>query len=222
MSPVREELCGVGHLRRQSRANLQYVTDANKSQPGLLNSNDVSACNGATPASIAANPALARVHIRRWRPWWLKLQRISTTIRATRRAEALSYGLTSMSTMPGRICWMTRTRRMGQHRRATGLQIGNNPPLTTATRNFDIPQRSKEPRYTNCRLGMASPYEPECYPRRCAWRMAHIGDVYLPGRHSRSRCDTCNDYSQAGNVFCQPTGTSPTQAPAPMARRYTP
>jgi len=38
-------------------ANLQYVTDANQiTNAALLNSNDVSACNGATPATIAASP----------------------------------------------------------------------------------------------------------------------------------------------------------------------
>jgi len=103
-------------------------------------------------------------------------------------------------------------------------QIGNNPSSNygnSKLRHSASAQRNRGIR-TAVWHGQAL-YEPECYPRRCAWRMAHIGTfIYQDGTPFTVLDSGVNDYSQAGNVFANPTGTPPTQAPAPMARRYTP
>ena len=67
--------------------NLQYKTDANQiTNPALLASNDISGCNGATPATplSSTNPLtpLARVHIRRLEAFLAQTSTASpTTIR---------------------------------------------------------------------------------------------------------------------------------------------
>ena len=142
-------------------ANLQYQTDLNQIlNPALLNSNDVSACNGATPASIAASPGTCA------RPYPAFGGLGGSNFNAISNYNSLqldvrkrySYGLT----FDVNYAWShflddQDSAGWGSTAGQQVWQIGNNPLPTTATRTSTSRKRSKGPRYTNCRLAEASP-----------------------------------------------------------------
>jgi hypothetical protein len=123
--------------------NLQYVTDLNQiTNPAMLNANDISACNGATPASIAASPSTCA------RPYPAFGSLSGSNFNGVANYNSLqisarkrySYGLT----FDGNFAWSHMlddqdSAGWGSTSGTQFWQIGNNPAANYGNSNFDIP-----------------------------------------------------------------------------------
>jgi hypothetical protein len=194
--------------------NLQYVTDANQiTNPALLNSKDISACNGATPASIAASPSTCE----RPYPAWGSLS--GSNFNSISNYDSLqisvhkrySYGLT----FDANYAWSHMlddqdSAGWGSTAGAQVWQIGNNPSANYGNSNFDIPQAVKGTAVYELPFGIGKHYmNQNAFVDAVlgGWRVAGTF-IYQSGTPFTVLDNGVNDYSQAGNVFANPTGGS--------------
>jgi hypothetical protein len=202
-------------------ANLQYVTDANQiTNPALLNSADVSACNGATPASIAASPSTCE------RPYPAFGGLSGSNFNGISNYDSLqlevrkrySRGLTfDVNYAWSHMLDDQDSAGWGSTAGAQVWQIGNNPSYNYANSNFDIPQALKGTVTYELPFGMGKPYMNNNTILDAAlggWRLAGTF-IYQDGTPFTVLDNGVNDYSQAGNVFANPTGTSPNSGTCP-------
>ncbi len=196
-------------------ANLQYQTDLNQIlNPALLNSNDVSACNGATPASIAASPGTcARPYpafgglggsnfdgISNYNSLQLDLKKRS------------SYGLT----FDVNYAWShflddQDSAGWGSTAGQQVWQIGNDPRSNYGNSNFDIPQALKGTAVYELPFGRGKSFMNQNVITDAVlggWRVSGTF-IYQSGTPYTVLDGGVNDYSQAGNVYANPTGSSP-------------
>jgi len=196
-------------------ANLQYVTDANQiTNPALLNSNDVSACNGATPASIAANPSTCA------RPYPAFGGLGGSNFNGISNYDSLqldvrkrySYGLTfDVNYAWSHMLDDQDSAGWGSTAGQQVWQIGNNPSSNYGNSNFDIPQALKGTAVYELPFGMGKPFMNQnaiLDGVLGGWRISGTF-IYQDGTPFTVLDSGVNDYSQAGNVFANPTGTSP-------------
>jgi hypothetical protein len=190
--------------------NLQYLTDLNQiANPALLNPLDVSACNGATPASIAANPSTCE------RPYPAFGALSGSNFNAISNYDSLqlvlqkrlsngldfnvNYAWTHMLDDQDSAGW-------GSTAGAQVWQFGNNPAANYGNANFDIPQALKATAIYELPVGLGRRF----LSRNAAadaliggWRVS--GTFILQSGTPFTVLDNgVNDYSQAGNVFANP------------------
>ena len=205
-------------------ANLQYVTDANQiTNPALLNSLDVSACNGATPASIAANPSTCA------RPYPAFGGLGGSNFNGISNYDSLqldlrkrySYGLTfDVNYAWSHMLDDQDSAGWGSTAGAQVWQIGNNPSSNYGNSNFDIPQALKGTAVYELPFGMGKPFMNNAIADAVlgGWRISGTF-IYQDGTPFTVLDSGVNDYSQAGNVFANPTGTSPKSGACPSGAR---
>jgi len=203
-------------------ANLQYVTDANQiTNPALLNSNDVSACNGATPTSIAASPTTCA------RPFPAFGGLGGSNFNGISNYDSLQldfkkrygYGLT----FDVNYAWshMLDDQDSAGWGSTAGQQVwerGNDPSGNYANSNFDIPQAFKGTAVYELPFGEGKPFLNhntivDAIVGR--WRVSGTF-IYQSGTPFTVLDGGVNDYSQAGNVFANPVaGMSPKSGTCP-------
>jgi hypothetical protein len=196
-------------------ANLQYVTDANQiTNPALLNSLDVSACNGATPASIAANASTCE------RPFPAFGGLSGSNFNGISSYDSLqldvrkrySYGLTfDVNYAWSHMLDDQDSAGWGSTAGQQVWQIGNNPRANYGNSNFDIPQALKGTAVYELPFGIGKPFMNHNVIADGVlggWRISGTF-IYQDGTPFTVLDSGVNDYSQAGNVFANPTGTSP-------------
>ena len=196
-------------------ANLQYVTDANQiTNPALLNSLDVSACNGATPASIAASPSTCE------RPYPAFGGLGGSNFNGISNYDSLQLDVRKRYsrglTFDVNYAWSHMlddqdSAGWGSTAGAQVWQIGNNPSSNYGNSNFDIPQALKGTAVYELPFGMGKPFMNQNAILDAVlggWRISGTF-IYQDGTPFTVLDNGVNDYSQAGNVFANPTGTSP-------------
>jgi hypothetical protein len=202
--------------------NLQYITDLNQiTNPALLNSNDVSACNGATPASIALNPSTCE------RPYpafgglggsnfnsisnYHSLQISLTKKYSYGLSFNVNYAWTHMLDDQDSAGW-------GSTAGEQDWQIGNNPGSNYGNSNFDIPQAFKGTAVYELPFGIGKPYMNNNVITDAVlggWRVSGTF-IYQDGTPFTVLDYGVNDYSQAGVVFANPiAGVSPHSGTCP-------
>ncbi len=195
-------------------SHLQYPTDLNQILIGR-NPNDVSACNGATPASIAANPSTCE------RPYPAFAGLGGSDFNAISNYNSLqvdvrkraSHGLT----FDVNYAWTHMlddqdSAGWGSTSGAQVWQIGNNPASNYGNSNFDIPQALKGTVTYQLPFGIGRPYANNKYLDAAVggWRLAGTF-IHQSGTPFTVLDNGVNDYSQAGNVYANPvSGVSPT------------
>jgi hypothetical protein len=196
-------------------ANLQYVTDANQiTNPALLASNDISGCNGATPATIA-NPLTPCS-----RPFPAFGGLSGSNFNGISNYGSLqldlrkrySYGLTfDVNYAWSHMLDDQDSAGWGSTAGQQVWQIGNNPRSNYANSNFDIPQALKGTAVYELPFGMGKPFMNQHAALDAVlggWRLSGTF-IYQDGTPYTVLDGGVNDYSQAGNVFANPTGSSP-------------
>ncbi len=107
---------------------------------------------------------------------------------------------------------------MGQHCRAAGLAIGNNPSSNYANSNFDVPQALKGTAVYELPFGMGKPFMNQnaiLDGVLGGWRLSGTL-IYQSGTPYTVLDSGVNSYSQAGNVFANPIpGVSPESGNCP-------
>ncbi len=201
--------------------NLQYITDLNQiTNPALLNANDVSACNGATPASIAANPSTCE------RPYPAFGGLGGSNFNGISNYDSLqisvrkrySYGLT----LDSNFAWSHMlddqdSAGWGSTSGQQVWQIGNNPSANYGNSNFDIPWAFKGTVQYELPFGIGKTYMNNNAIADAVlggWRLAGTW-IYQDGTPFTVLDNGVNDYSQAGSVYANPTGTSPHSGTCP-------
>ncbi len=202
--------------------NLQYLTDLNQiTNTALLNANDISACNGATPASIAASPSTCA------RPFPAYGSISGSNFNSISNYNSLqvsirkrySYGLT----FNANYAWshMLDDQDSAGWGSTSGQQVwqlGNNPASNYANSNFDIPQAFKATATYELPFGAGKPYMNNNAILDAAlggWRLAGTF-IWQSGTPFTVLDNGVNDYSQAGNVFADPiSGVSPKSGSCP-------
>lgn len=202
--------------------NLQYLTDLNQiTNPALLNANDVSACNGATPASIAANPSTcARPYPAFGGLGGSNFNSISNydslQISLTKR---YSYGLSfNVNYAWSHMLDDQDSAGWGSTSGQQVWQIGNNPSSNYGNSNFDIPQALKGTAVYELPFGMGKTYMNHNALLDAALGGWHIAGtfIYQSGTPFTVLDNGVNDYSQAGSVFANPIkGVSPHSGTCP-------
>jgi hypothetical protein len=203
-------------------ANLQYVTDLNQiTNSALLNSNDVSACNGATPASIAAAPSTCA------RPYPAFGSLSGSNFNGISNYDSLqldlrkrySYGLT----FDVNFAWSHMlddqdSAGWGSTAGAQVWQFGNNPSSNYGNSNFDVPHALKGTAVYELPFGMGKPFMNHNAVTDGVlggWRLSGTF-IYQSGTPFTVLDGGVNDYSQAGQVFANPVaGVSPWSGSCP-------
>jgi hypothetical protein len=206
--------------------NLQYLTDLNQiTNPALLNSADISACNGATPASIAASPRTCE------RPFPAFGSLAGSNFNSISNYDSLqidvrkrySYGLT----FDANYAWSHMlddqdSAGWGSTAGAQVWQIGNDPSANYGNSNFDIPQALKGTAVYELPFGMGKPFMNHNAVTDVVlggWRISGTF-IYQSGTPFTVVDNGVNDYSQAGGtgvgVFANPiAGVSPKSGTCP-------
>ncbi|MGA8500848.1 MAG: hypothetical protein WB683_04825, partial [Candidatus Sulfotelmatobacter sp.] len=201
-------------------ANLQYLTDLNQiTNTALLASNDVSGCNGATPATptSSTNPAIAPCA----RPFpafgglgGSNFNGISNygSLQLDVR-KRYSYGLTfDVNYAWSHMLDDQDSAGWGSTAGQQVWQLGNNPSSNYANSNFDIPQALKGTAVYELPFGMGKPFMNQHAALDAVlggWRLSGTF-IYQDGTPYTVLDGGVNDYSQAGNVYANPAaGISP-------------
>jgi hypothetical protein len=202
--------------------NLQYLTDLNQiTNPALLNANDISGCNGATPASIAASPSTCA------RPYPAFGSLSGSNFNSISNYDSLqisvqkrySYGLT----FNGNFAWSHMlddqdSAGWGSTAGQQVWQIGNNPSANYGNSNFDIPWAFKGTATYELPFGIGKTYMNNNAIADAVlggWRVAGTW-IWQSGTPFTVLDNGVNDYSQAGNVFANPIPhLSPTAGTCP-------
>jgi len=197
--------------------NLQYLTNLNQiTNPAMLNANDISACNGATPASIAASPSTCA------RPFPAFGSLSGSNFNGISNYDSLqvsaqkrySYGLT----FNGNFTWAHMlddqdSAGWGSTAGQQVYQLGNNPASNYANSNFDIPWALKGTATYELPFGRGKTFMNSNAVVDAAlggWRLAGTW-IWQDGTPFTVLDNGVNDYSQAGNVYANPiAGISPT------------
>ncbi|HEY2546931.1 MAG TPA: carboxypeptidase-like regulatory domain-containing protein [Candidatus Acidoferrum sp.] len=197
-------------------SNLQYITDANQiTNPALLNVNDVSGCNGATPTSIAASPTTCA------RPFPAFGGLGGSTFNGISNYHSLqvlvrkrySYGLT----FDANYAWShflddQDSAGWGSTAGQQLWQIGNNPSANYGNSNFDIPQAFKGSATYELPVGTGKTYLNSNAIADAVlggWRVSGTW-IWQSGTPYTVFDGGVNDYSQAGTAFANPIkGMSP-------------
>jgi hypothetical protein len=191
-------------------ANLQYVTDLNQiTNPALLNSNDISACNGATPASITASPSTCA------RPYPAFGGLSGSNFNSISNYNSLQLDVrkryTRGLTFDVNYAWShflddQDSAGWGSTAGAQAWQIGNNPSANYGNSNFDIPQALKGTAVYELPFGMGKPFM-----NQNAITDAVLGGwslsgtlIYQSGTPFTVQDKGDNDYSQAGTAYANP------------------
>ncbi|MDE3178519.1 MAG: carboxypeptidase regulatory-like domain-containing protein [Acidobacteriota bacterium] len=190
--------------------NLQFLTDLNQiTNPAQLNPRDVSACNGATPGSIKADPSTCE------RPYpafgglggsnfnaisnYNSLQIVVQKRFSNGLSFNANYSWSHMLDEQDSAGW-------GSTAGAQVWQIGNNPAANYGNANFDIPQALKATGYYELPVGMGKPFLSHNTAADAViggWRVS--GTFILQnGTPFTVLNNGVNSYSQAGNVFANP------------------
>jgi hypothetical protein len=197
-------------------ANLQYVTDLNQiTNSALLNSNDISACNGATPATIAASPSTCA------RPFPAFGSLAGSNFDGISNYDSLqldvrkrySYGLTfDVNYAWSHMLDDQDSAGWGSTAGAQAWQIGNNPSGNYGNSNFDIPQALKGTAVYELPFGVGKPFMNHNAITDGVlggWRISGTF-IYQDGTPFTVQDAGVNDYSQAGTAFANPiAGISP-------------
>jgi len=190
--------------------NLQYLTDLNQiTNPALLNADDVSACNGATPASIAANPSTCA------RPYPAFGSLSGSNFNGISNYDSLqisvrkrySYGLT----FDANYAWshMLDDQDSAGWGSTSGQQVyqrGNDPASNYGNSNFDIPQAVKGTAQYELPFGIGKPFMNTNAIADAVlggWRLAGTF-IWQSGTPFTVLDNGVNDYSQAGSVYANP------------------
>lgn len=196
--------------------NLQYLTDLNQiTDPALLNQFDITKCNGATPASIAASPSTCE------RPFPAFGSLSGSNFNSISNYDSLqisvtkrySYGLSfNVNYAWSHMLDDQDSAGWGSTSGQQVWQIGNNPAANYGNSNFDIPQALKGTVIYELPFGIGKAYMNHNALLDAAlggWRIAGTF-IYQDGTPFTVLDDGVNDYSQAGNVFANPIkGVSP-------------
>ncbi|HXW57316.1 MAG TPA: TonB-dependent receptor [Candidatus Cybelea sp.] len=190
--------------------HLQYITDLNQiTNPALLNANDVSACNGATPASIALDPSTCE------RPYPAFGSLSGSNFNGISNYDSLqilvqkrySYGLTfNVNYAWSHMLDDQDSAGWGSTSGAQVWQIGNDPAANYGNSNFDTPQALKGTATYELPFGIGKPYMNQNAILDAAlggWRVAGTF-IYQSGNPFTVLDNGVSDYSQAGNVFANP------------------
>jgi hypothetical protein len=191
--------------------NLQFLTDLNQiTNPALLNSSDISDCNGATPASIAANPLTCA------RPYPAFGALSGSNFNAISNYNSLQVVLEKQFSNGLNLNVNYAWTHMLDDQDSAGWgstsgdqewQIGNNPAANYGNANFDIPQALKATGYYELPVGKGKTF----LSRNTAadaiiggWSLA--GTMILQSGNPFTVVDGgVNNYSQAGsNTFANP------------------
>ena len=196
-------------------SHLQYLTDLNQILIGR-NPNDVSDCNGATPASIALNPSTCE------RPYPAFAGLGGSDFNAISNYNSLqvdvrkrvSHGLT----FDVNYAWTHMlddqdSAGWGSTSGSQTWQIGNNPATNYGNSNFDIPQALKGTFTYELPFGTDKPYLNNNKFLDAAvggWRVAGTF-IHQSGTPFTVVDNGVNAYAQAGSVYANPvSGVSPT------------
>ena len=188
--------------------NLQYLTDANQITSNL-NPNDISACNGATPASIAANPSTCE------RPYPAFGALAGSNFNSISNYNSLqivaqkrySNGLT-FNVNYAWSHWLDDQDSAGWGSTAGQQvwQIGNNPKSNYGNSNFDIPQAFKGTATYELPFGLGKAYMNQNKGLDAVfggWRVAGTF-IVQSGTPFTVLNNGVNSYAQAGNVYANP------------------
>jgi hypothetical protein len=213
-------------------ANLQYITDLNQiTNPALLNANDVSNCDAATPASIAASPSTCA------RPYPAFGGLGGSNFNGISNYDSLQldfkkrygYGLT----FDVNYAWshMMDDQDSAGWGSTAGQQVwqrGNDPSGNYGNSNFDIPQAFKGTAVYELPLGEGKPFLNhnsivDAIVGR--WRISSTF-IYQDGTPYTVLNGGVPNYSQAGNIFAQPdakpdSGSCPATATSPALAVHT-
>ena len=207
--------------------NLQYVTDLNQiTNPALLASNDISGCNGATPATptSSTNPLIlpcARPYPAFGRLAGSNFNAISNynSLQLDVRKRA-SYGLTfDVNYAWSHFLDEQDSAGWGSTAGDQFWQIGNNPSANYGNSNFDIPQALKGTAVYELPFGIGKPYMSQNAITDAVlggWRLSATF-IYQGGTPFTVIDNGVTDYSQAdsqgggnGTVYANPiAGISP-------------
>jgi hypothetical protein len=198
-------------------SNLQFLTDLNQiTNPALLNSNDVSACNGATPASIAASPLTCA------RPFPAFGGLGGSNFNGIANYDSLqvvvekrfSNGLTfNMNYAWSHMLDDQDSAGWGSTAGAQDWQYGNNPAANYGNSNFDIPNAFKGTWSYELPFGSGKAYLNHNHAEDAVAGGLRIAGTFIveSGTPFTVLDNSENDYSQAGNLFADPVaGVSPT------------
>jgi len=190
--------------------NLQYLTDLNQiTNPALLNANDVSACNGATPATIAASPSTCA------RPYPAFGSLSGSNFNAISNYNSLqidlkkrtSYGLNfDVNYAWSHFLDEQDSAGWGSTAGEQDWQLGNRPGSNYGNSNFDIPHALKGTVVYELPFGTGKPFMNQNGAVDSVlggWRLSGTL-IYQSGTPFTVLDKGVNDYSQAGNVFANP------------------
>jgi hypothetical protein len=190
--------------------NLQYVTDANQiTNLALLNSNDVSACNGATPATIAASPSTCA------RPFPAFGGLSGSNFNGISNYDSLQLDVrkrySNGLTFDVNYAWSHMlddqdSAGWGSTAGAQAWQIGNNLSSNSGNSNFDIPQALKGTAVYELPFGKSKPFMNQnaiLDGVLGGWRLSGTF-IYQSGTPFTVQDAGINDYSQAGTAFANP------------------
>jgi hypothetical protein len=194
-------------------ANLQYKTDANQiTNPALLASNDVSGCNGATPATPTSGPSGTLVCARPY-PAFGSLS--GSNFNAISNYNSLqldvrsrySHGLTfDLNYAWSHFLDDQDSAGWGSTAGAQVWQIGNNLSSNYGNSNFDVPQALKGTAVYELPFGMGKPFMNQHAALDAVlggWRLSGTF-IYQSGTPFTVQDSGDNDYSQAGTAFANP------------------
>ncbi|HTC49954.1 MAG TPA: carboxypeptidase-like regulatory domain-containing protein [Candidatus Aquilonibacter sp.] len=201
--------------------NLQYKTDANQiTNSALLASNDISGCNGATPATptVSANPLTPPCA----RPYPAFGSLAGSSFNGISNYNSLQLDVrkrySSGLTFDVNYAWShflddQDSAGWGSTAGAQAWQIGNNPSVNYGNSNFDIPQALKGTAVYELPFGMGKPFMNQnaiLDGVLGGWRLSGTF-IYQDGTPFTVQDAGVNDYSQAGTAFANPiAGISPT------------
>ncbi len=202
--------------------NLQYLTDLNQiTNPALLNKNDVSACNGATPASIAASPSTCA------RPYPAFGSLSGSNFNGISNYDSLqldvrkryTYGLTfDVNYAWSHMLDDQDSAGWGSTAGQQVWQLGNNPSSNYGNSNFDVPQALKGTAVYELPFGMGKPYMNQnaiLDGVLGGWRLSGTL-IYQSGTPFTVLDGGVSSYAQAGNVFANPiAGMNPESGTCP-------
>jgi len=193
-------------------ANLQYLTDLNQiTNPALLNSADISNCDAATPATIAASPSTCA------RPFPAFASLSGSNFNGISNYDSLQldfkkrygYGLTfDVNYAYSHMLDDQDSAGWGSTAGEQVWQRGNDPSGNYGNSNFDIPQAFKGTAVYELPLGEGKPFLNhnsivDAIVGR--WRISSTF-IYQDGTPYTVLNGGVPNYSQAGNIFAQPAG----------------
>jgi hypothetical protein len=203
-------------------SNLQYLTDLNQiTNPAMLNANDVSTCNGATPASITASPSTCA------RPFPAFGSLGGSNFNGISNYDSLQ--ITAQKRYSNGLTFNTNftwahmlddqdSAGWGSTAGQQVYQIGNDPAANYGNSNFDIPWAFKGTATYELPFGIGRTYMNNNAIVDAVlggWRLAGTW-IYQAGTPFTVLDGGVNDYSQAGNVYANPiAGMSPHSGTCP-------